>query len=1116
MRSVDEEISVVENMDLDDEKKTQVKRKNEESDDDVEQKVVQPKKRARKSNVIDSDSGVKPSGAIGQWTGEGRCTKIGSDYAPDPEDEGERSASEEFQQSPKTPKSKLPGNAGSTESKRPLAARTPVTPKTPVTPRTPITPAYNSSRAAANLAKFSRTPSDVKVSSAEPTQYLHHTLKWLKPETIKDREKRPPSHEDYDARSLHVPLDFLSKCTPGMRQWWEIKSKNFDLILFFKVGKFYELYHMDAEIAVKELGLIYMKGTFAHCGFPEKAFGRYSETLVQKGFRVARIEQTSRPGEIKGKPVSREVCAVITKGTKTHSVLEGQSPEVQNCYLMAVCEEEGQYGVCLIDTSVGVFTLSQFSDDRHSSRLRTLISHYNIVQVLHARREISNKLQNVLKMELGHALREPLSKEKEFWGPNKTLNQLASGKYFVEEGQEDATWPKLFTDITVGEEGSFNAEPKEEFSLAVSSLGACIFYLKKCLIERPLLAMKQFQLFTPEQFHVRNGGNTFPSDTQKLVLDNISIVNLEILQTSEGKHEGSLLSILDRCVTAAGKRLLRQWVCAPLCNPQQINQRLDAIDNLLANPGKVKQVRTALKKVPDLERLLRKIHAQGVKMPREHPDSRAVMFEVEVYSKKKIVDLVNSLDGFGKLVSVIALFEDVQITSELLKEIASVDAEEGFPDLTHLLKFYQDCFNKEEALQKGIIVPKMGVNDDYDNVTSEIETIEEEFQTLLRKYKSQLQCGLNFFGAAKNRFQVEVPESASKKVPSSWEVQSQRKGFVRYYFPEARKLKADLEKAEIRKEDALKDTMRVLFHKFSKHYDLWSRAVKCSAILDVLLSLALYGSSHGTTRPEIVVSKEPFLKIEDGTHPTLMPSFSPGEFIPNDTSLGGDQKLCLVVTGPNMGGKSTLMRQVGLLVILAQMGCRVPAASMSFSPVDRIFTRLGASDNIVRGESTFFVELSETSTILTHASKHSLVLLDELGRGTATYDGTAIAGSVIENISREIQSRTLFSTHYHRLVDELGERGEVTLGHMSCLNNNEEDEQDITFLYKLSPGSCPKSFGFNAARLAGIPEPVITNAHKISNQFERLSDRFHIFGKLLKSKSDLDQICSRLGAILSS
>ncbi|KAM5293110.1 DNA mismatch repair protein Msh6 isoform 9-T9 [Ctenodactylus gundi] len=478
--------------------------------------------------------------------------------------------------------------------------------------------------------------------AGSPSVWYHETLEWLKAEKRRDAHRRRPDHPDFDASTLYVPEDFLNSCTPGMRKWWQIKAQNFDLVIFYKVGKFYELYHMDAVIGVSELGLIFMKGNWAHSGFPEIAFGRYSDSLVQKGYKVARVEQTETPEMMEARcrkvahiskfdrVVRREICRIITKGTQTYSVLEGDPSENYNALL------------CLANYS--------------------------------------------------------------------------------------------------------------------------------------------------------QGGD------------------------------------------------------GPMCRPEML-------------------------------------------LPGE-------------------------------------------------------------------------------------------------------------------------------------------------------------------------------------------DTA-------------------------------------------------PFLELKGSRHPCITKTFFGDDFIPNDILIGCEEEqghsgtaYCVLVTGPNMGGKSTLIRQAGLLAVMAQVGCYVPAEVCRLTPVDRVFTRLGASDRIMSGESTFFVELSETASILTHATAHSLVLMDELGRGTATFDGTAIAGAVVKELAETIRCRTLFSTHYHSLVEDYSKNVAVRLGHMACMVENEcEDpsQETITFLYKFIKGACPKSYGFNAARLANLPEEVIQKGHRKAREFEKMNQSLRLFREvcLASERSPLDAaaLCKLLALI---
>ncbi|KAK9412169.1 DNA mismatch repair protein Msh6 [Crotalus adamanteus] len=362
----------------------------------------------------------------------------------------------------------------------------------------------------------------------------------------------------------------------------------------------------------------------------------------------------------------------------------------------------------------------------------------------------------------------------------------------------------------------------------------------------------------------------------------------------------------------------------------------------------------------------------------------------------------------------------------------------------------------------------------------------------------------------KNRYQMEIAETAvPRDLPDEYIMKSSRKGYKRFWTKDIEKMLNEIINAEERRDAAQKDCMKRLFYDFDKTRKDWQTAVECIAVLDVLLCLARYsqGCDGPLCRPEILLPENipPFVELKSSRHPCITKIFFGDDFIPNDIVIGLEDKktnsraTCVLVTGPNMGGKSTLMRQAGLLVIMAQLGCFVPAESCRLTPVDRVFTRLGASDRIMSGESTFFVELSETSSILQHATEHSLVLMDELGRGTATFDGTAIASAVVKELSENIKCRTMFSTHYHSLVEDYSHSLSVQLGHMACMVENEcEDpsQETITFLYKFVNGACPKSYGFNAARLADIPEEVIQKGHKKAKEFEKAVLSMKVFRNL--------------------
>ncbi|NXO76777.1 MSH6 protein, partial [Sitta europaea] len=965
----------------------------------------------------------------------------------------------------------------------------------------------------------------------------HEKLDWLQEGKRRDAHRRRQGDPEYDPCTLYVPEDYLNKCTPGMRRWWQLKSQNFDAVIFYKVGKFYELYHMDAVTGVNELGLIFMKGTWAHSGFPETAFGRFSDVLVQKGYKVARVEQTETPEMMEArcrsagpssrfdKVVRREVCRIITKGTQTYSVMDCDPSENHSKFLLCVKEKDEAagtrvYGVCFVDTSVGKFHVGQFPDDRHCSRFRTLVAHYTPVQVLFEKGNLSVETQKILKGSLVSCIQEGLTSGSQFWNASKTLKVLLEEGYFKEKqnSENGCSLPSVIKSLT-SESDSLGLTPGENSELALSALGGCVFYLKKCLIDQELLSQANFEEYVPVDIATAKpmrSGSLFARTGQRMVLDGVTLMNLEVLQNgTNGTTEGTLLERIDSCCTPFGKRLLKQWLCAPLCNPKSINDRLDAVEDLLAVPDKVSEVSEHLKKLPDLERLLSKIHSIGSPLKSQnHPDSRAIFYEELKYSKKKIADFLSALEGFKVMNEIVDAMEEVasDFKSRVLKQLVTCKARNPdgrFPDLSAELTRWDTAFDHNQARKTGVITPKAGFDPDYDGALQAIKAVEEDLQKYLDKQRKLLGLkSVQYWGTGKNRYQMEIPEGAvSRSLPQEYELRSSRKGYKRYWTKEIERMLAAMVNAEERRDAALKDCMRRLFYNFDRNSKDWHTAVECMAVLDVLMALAHYsqGGDGPLCRPVILLPVDdasPFLELRNSRHPCITKTFFGDDFIPNDIVIGSwdegssSEASCVLVTGPNMGGKSTLMRQAGLLVVLAQLGCYVPAEACRLTPIDRVFTRLGASDRIMAGESTFFVELSETSSILQHATEHSLVLVDELGRGTATFDGTAIASAVVKELAESIRCRTLFSTHYHSLVEDHSHSGAVRLGHMACMVENESEDpsqETITFLYKFIEGACPKSYGFNAARLADIPEEVIQQGHRKAKEFEKATLSLRVF-----------------------
>lgn len=698
----------------------------------------------------------------------------------------------------------------------------------------------------------------------------HEKLEWLQEGKKKDAHRRRQNHPDYDPCTLYVPEDYLNKCTPGMRRWWQLKSQNFDAVICYKVGKFYELYHMDAVTGVNELGLIFMKGSWAHSGFPETAFGRFSAILVQKGYKIARVEQTETPEMMEArckatahttkfdKVVRREICRIITKGTQTYSIIDCDPTENHNKYLLCVKEKEdssGQrvYGVCFVDTSVGKFYVGQFSDDRHCSRFRTLVAHYTPVQVLFEKGNLTVDTQKILKGSLISCIQEGLISGSQFWSASKTLKVLLEEEYFKENQNTESgcVLPSVIKSLT-SESDSLGLTPGENSELALSALGGIVFYLKKCLIDQELLSLANFEKYVPvdaDNAKTVSSSNFFARTDRRMVLDGVTLMNLEVLQNgTNGTTEGTLLERIDSCCTPFGKRLLKQWLCAPLCNPTSINDRLDAVEDLLAVPAKLTEITEHLKKLPDLERLLSKIHSIGSPLKSQnHPDSRAIFYEEIKYSKKKIADFLSALEGFKVMNEIVDAMEEVasDFKSQVLKQLVTRKAKHPdgrFPDLSAELKRWDTAFDHNQARKTGVITPKAGFDPDYDKALQDIKTVEEDFRTYLDKQRKLL--GLKsvlYWGTGKNRYQMEIPETAtSRNLPEEYELKSTRKGYKRYWTKEIEKMLAELINAEERRDAALKDCMRRLFYNFDKNSQDWQTAVQCIAVLGKGLSCNSY------------------------------------------------------------------------------------------------------------------------------------------------------------------------------------------------------------------------------------------------------------------------------------
>ncbi|KAJ5073525.1 DNA mismatch repair protein msh6 [Anaeramoeba ignava] len=881
---------------------------------------------------------------------------------------------------------------------------------------------------------------------------------------IRDENKLNPGNEGYDSSTLYISESEMKRMSKFERQYWEIKKKNFDTILFFKKGNFYELYELDAQIGHDLFDLkLTMSRRSKMAGVPASSLDFWISKFVAYGFKVGKVEQTetdidrkmnnkNKNQNIFNQPVlERELTQKFTIGTL---VDENLIPTSNSTYLLSVKEAINptnfgiQIGVCFVDTSTSTIYITEFEDDIYHSKFETLLFQIKPGEFLLEKTKSNQQIVKIIKKIIDFPLINFLTPEKQFWTAEKAIDDFQEKKNtrFFKQNPECLE----------------KAAQKSQF-LLLSCFGACIYYLNSLELEDDIVSLGNIQYYDMMET------NKF------LVMDAQVIVNLELFQnTNDRSEEGTLFQILNHCCSNIGSRLLRQWITRPLVDIKEINRRLDIVDDIAKiSPNILDLLRKKISKLPDLERSISRIHS----------------------GKSNLEQFLSAINGFKLLVEIFDEFEKISAQMDLVHLQKLVSKNSSFPDLKNEIDQIEDCFDHQETKKQKKLIPKQ---DSLDPKTIEYNRVLEK----LSKHKAKLQMFLKeqreFFGCEEivfkdigaNRFQLEIPKDVVENIgiPDDFYIVSQTKIKSRYWNPYIRKMCQ-----KILEDENVHEKISTSFHldlmkKFDVFYLKWKESVKYLGELDCLISFCVVSSlwDDGSCRPILCNPKDyknqEFLEVRNLIHPCIKPRIS--TFIPNDIILGSKDEEkkpnTLIITGPNMAGKSTLLRQACIAVILSQIGCYVPAESCFLTPVDRIFTRIGANDNIMYGESTFMVELKETSIILKNSTQKSLVILDELGRGTSTEDGFSIAYSVLKYFSQEKSCRLLFSTHHHSLCDEFSLFPNVGNFYMSYSSLN--DSKNIVLLYKLVEGSCPVSFGINVAKMAGIPESIICKAEKISEK----------------------------------
>ncbi|CAN0888815.1 DNA mismatch repair protein MSH6 [Linum grandiflorum] len=953
----------------------------------------------------------------------------------------------------------------------------------------------------------------------------------------RDAKRRLPTDVDYDPRTLHLPPDFVRSLSDGQKQWWEFKSKHMDKVLFFKMGKFYELFEMDAHIGAKELDLQYMKGEQPHCGFPEKNFSMNVEKLARKGYRVLVVEQTETPEQLerrrkekgsRDKVVKREICAVVTRGTLTEGELLSANPDAS--YLMALTEIcqltqnfERVFGVCVVDVATSKIILGQFGDDADCSSLCCLLSELRPVEIIKPAKSLTSETERVVSRHTRNVLVNALAPISEFWSAEKTIHEVKAALKLinVQSTSESVNEATLLTNVEQEDVPCLPAvllqlvNKGEDGSLALSAFGATLYYLKQSFLDEALLRSAKFEALPCSEF-------CDVAQKPYMVLDASALENLEIFENSiTGDSFGTLYAQINHCVTAFGIRLLKTWLARPLYHVKTIKDRQDAVSDLQGtNQTMALEFRKALSRLPDMERLLTRMFACSEANGRNA--NKVVLYEDA--SKKQLQEFTSALRGCELMAQACSSLSVILQTSESQKLRFLLTPGEGLPDIDSDLNYFKDGFDWVEANNTGRIIPHEGVDMVYDSACKNVQDIESGLKKELKEQRKIIgDASITYVTVGKDAYLLEVPEHLSESIPQTYELRSSKKGVCRYWTPNIKKLLSELAQAESEKESALKSILQRFIGRFCQHHTKWRQVVSVVAELDVLISLAIARDFYEgpTCRPVILASSSstsqtPYLSAKGLGHPILRSdSLGKGSFVSNNISIGGSNNgNFILLTGPNMGGKSTLLRQICLATVLAQIGADVPAESFELSPVDRIFVRMGAKDHIMAGQSTFLTELSETALMLSSATRNSLVALDELGRGTSTSDGQAIAEAVLEHFVNKVQCRGMFSTHYHRLAVDYEKDPKVALCHMACkIGIGGGGVEEVTFLYRLTPGACPKSYGVNVARLAGLPEHVLQTAVAKSSEIEALYGKHLKKGTMIKENQGPNY--AALGSILN-
>lgn len=823
----------------------------------------------------------------------------------------------------------------------------------------------------------------------------------------------------------------MQTLTPMMQQYVELKEKYKDCLLMYRLGDFYELFFEDALTASRELEIMLtgrdcgLSQRAPMCGVPYHAVQGYVDKLIKKGFKVAICEQLTDPALSKGL-VERDVIRVITPGTVTEN---GSLSETDNNYILSVLSQYERIGIAYCDVSTGAFYTAECAAEETLTALLSEISRIQPSEIIFSADDAAT-MEKLM----------PWIKEQAIF-----LSEYPAFAF-----EYDTAIDTLKSHFNVSGVSGFGIE---EGSPAVRAAGALIDYLKET------------------QKNALSHINTIrvSSQNEYMALDMFTRSNLELTKTlREGKVRGSLFGVLDHTKTSMGARLLKRSIGEPLQKISEINERLDAVQEIVNDPPGMGRIEQALNGVFDLERLITRIAYATI-------DARGCLAIKR--SLEKLPELKKAFGGCSaKLIS--RLRDGLDCMEDVYALIdAAIDE------------------NAPTGITEGGFI-KEGYNAQVDELKSASKQGMEWIALLEASERAStgiknLKIGYNkVFG-----YYIEVTKSYLELVPYRYIRKQTLAGCERYVTPELKEMEEKLLGADEKRIAIEYNCFVEIRGKLTENIERFQNAACTVAMMDMLRSFAAAAYEHRYVRPVMIQNGS--LKITGGRHP-VVETFVKQSFVNNDTLISDEERI-MILTGPNMAGKSTYMRQVALIVLMAHMGCFVPADSAEICIVDKIFTRVGASDNLASGQSTFMVEMNEVANILHNATTRSLLILDEIGRGTSTLDGLSIAWSVVEYISQHIQAKTLFATHFH----ELSELEGAVPGVSNYSITVKEMEDTVIFLHKIVRGGADKSFGIEVAKLAGVPAAVTDRAKEIMRALTENDES--ILGKRGKKNMPLER-----------